>query len=75
MVRFIGIHLIFRFQNLGTPAVSLNIAGILIGSNTGKPPALHILALKGTVAPVVVGLFWPAWIGLDEKRNLYYCSF
>jgi len=26
---------------------------------------------KGTVAPDFEGLFWPAWIGLAEKRNLY----
>ena len=28
-------------------------------------------SLKGLTHEILWGLFWPAWIGLAEKRNLY----
>jgi len=31
-----------------------------------------LCGFKGTVAPGFVGPFWPSWIGLAKKKNLYY---
>ena len=31
-----------------------------------------LCGFKGTVAPDFVGPFWPSWIGLAKKKNLYY---